>query len=130
MWLIGTRDLMAGAKKLEDIAYATPERNRVFGTKGHNDTVDYLVRELEKTGYYDVSKQKQVHLWSKSTATLKVNGEDKEVSPMTYSPSGEAKTEIVLVNNLGCVAVGDIPDLLKIERRRCNISAKQNQFTV
>ncbi|KKZ61809.1 aminopeptidase [[Emmonsia] crescens] len=108
MWLIGTRDLMAGAKKLEDIAYATPERNRVFGTKGHNDTVDYLVRELEKTGYYDVSKQKQVHLWSKSTATMKVNGEDKEVSPMTYSPSGEAKTEIVLVNNLGCVA-SDFP---------------------
>ncbi|OAX81393.1 hypothetical protein ACJ72_04265 [Emergomyces africanus] len=105
---IGIKDLMAGAKKLQDLAYATPERNRVFGTKAHNDTVDYLIRELKKTRYYDVTKQEQVHLWSMSNATLKVNGEDKEVSPMTYGPSGETNTDIVLVNNLGCVA-GDFP---------------------
>ncbi|EER44614.1 aminopeptidase [Histoplasma capsulatum H143] len=104
IWHIGIKDLMAGAKKLEGIAYATPERNRVFGTKAHNDTVDYLVRELQRTHYYDVVKQQQIHLWSMSNATFKVNGKDTEVTPMTYSPSGQSKADIVLVNNLGCVA--------------------------
>ncbi|PGH05466.1 aminopeptidase [Blastomyces parvus] len=108
MWFIRDKDLMEGAKKLQDIAYASPERNRVFGTKGHEGTIDYLMKELKRTRYYDVSKQEQVHLWSRSEATFKVNGEDKEVLPMTYSPSGNATAELVLVNNLGCVP-GDFP---------------------
>ncbi|KAG5288628.1 aminopeptidase [Histoplasma capsulatum G186AR] len=111
IWHIGIKDLMAGAKKLEGIAYATPERNRVFGTKAHNDTVDYLVRELQRTHYYDVVKQKQIHLWSMSNATFKVNGKDTEVTPMTYSPSGQSKADIVLVNNLGCVAEDFPPEV-------------------
>ncbi|EEQ88518.1 aminopeptidase [Blastomyces dermatitidis ER-3] len=111
MWFIRERDLKAGAKKLESLAYASPGRNRVFGTEGHEATIDYLVKELKRTRYYDVSKQEQVHLWSKSEATLKVNGENKEVLPMTYSPSGDAKAELVLVNNLGCVPADFPPEV-------------------
>ncbi|EEH37734.2 aminopeptidase [Paracoccidioides lutzii Pb01] len=105
---IELEELMRGARKLQSIAYATPERNRVFGSKAHNATVDWLVQELEESRYYDVVKQKQVHLWSRSEATLTVNGESKEASPMTYSPSGNTEQDIVLVNNLGC-ALEDFP---------------------
>ncbi|PGH14894.1 hypothetical protein AJ79_02757 [Helicocarpus griseus UAMH5409] len=109
---IDIKDLRRGAQKLEDLAYATPERNRVFGTKAHNDTVDFLYNELKKTGFYEVSKQEQVHLWSKSESTFSVNGEEKESAPMTYSPSGDAKdTELVLVNNLGCTPEDYPPEL-------------------
>ncbi|KAK2733999.1 Leucyl aminopeptidase yscIV [Onygenales sp. PD_40] len=104
MKAIKLEKLLAGAQKLEDIAYATPERNRVFGGKGHNDTVEYLYKELKKTGYYDVSKQEQVHLWSFSNQTLTVNGEKTEAETMTYSPGGDVTADIVLVKNLGCNA--------------------------
>ncbi|ODH26347.1 hypothetical protein ACO22_04675 [Paracoccidioides brasiliensis] len=105
---IELEELMRGARKLQSIAYATPERNRVFGSTAHNDTVDWLVQELQESQYYDVVKQKQVHLWSRSEATLTVNGESKEASPMTYSPSGNTEQDIVLVNDLGC-APEDFP---------------------
>lgn len=96
---------MAGEQTLEDFAYSYPARNRVFGEQAHKDTVDYLYDELKKTGYYDVFKQEQVHLWSSSNQTFSVNGESLEAQSMTYGPSGETTAELVLVSNLGCSAV-------------------------
>jgi len=40
---IQTENLLAKAQHLEDIAYATPGRNRGMGSLGHNETVAYLV---------------------------------------------------------------------------------------
>ncbi|KAB8260402.1 putative leucine aminopeptidase 2 [Aspergillus pseudonomiae] len=96
------KDLLEGSQKLEDFAYAYPERNRVFGGKAHDDTVNYLYKELKKTGYYDVYKQPQVHLWSNADQTLKVGDEEIEAKTMTYSPSVEVTADVAVVKNLGC----------------------------
>ncbi|RHZ66770.1 M28 family metallopeptidase [Aspergillus thermomutatus] len=101
--MINLRDLMHGAQKLEDFAYAYPERNRVFGGPAHEDTVNYLYRELKKTGYYDVFKQPQVHLWTRADQSLTVGGEAFAASTMTYSPSVNVTAPLAVVSNLGCV---------------------------
>lgn len=93
---------MDGAQNLEDIAYAYPERNRVFGGDAHNEVVDWIYDELDATGYYDVVKQEQQHPWSKSEQTLSVDGKDLDPQTMTYSPDGDAKAELVVVENDGC----------------------------
>ncbi|GMG22771.1 unnamed protein product [Aspergillus oryzae] len=99
---IQLEDLLEGSQQLEDFAYAYPERNRVFGGKAHDDTVNYLYEELKKTGYYDVYKQPQVHLWSNADQTLKVGDEEIEAKTMTYSPSVEVTADVAVVKNLGC----------------------------
>jgi carboxypeptidase Q len=95
-------DLLEGSQQLEDFAYAYPERNRVFGGQAHEDTVNYLYKELKKTGYYDVYKQPQVHLWSNAEQTLSAGGESIEAKTMTYSPSVDVSAELAVVSNLGC----------------------------
>lgn len=80
-------DLLQGAQQLEDFAYAYPERNRVFGGRAHEDTVNYLYRELKKTGYYDVYKQPQVHQWTRADQALTVDGQSYDATTMTYSPA-------------------------------------------
>ena len=48
-------NLLGKSKTLEGFAYATPERNRVFGGPGHNATVNYLYDQIAALGnYYDV----------------------------------------------------------------------------
>ncbi|GFG27559.1 probable leucine aminopeptidase 2 [Aspergillus udagawae] len=121
-------DLMEGAQKLEDFAYAYPERNRVFGGRAHEDTVNYLYRELKKTGYYDVYKQPQVHLWTRADQALTVNGETYAATTMTYSPSVNVTAPLAVVNNLGCVEA-DYPADLKgkialISRGECPFATK------
>ena len=103
--LVKTEDLVAGSQTLEDIAYSYPERNRVFGGDAHNEVVDWIADELEATGYYDVVKQEQQHLWSKSDQTLTINGVDQEPQSMTYTPSDNVTATVVAVSNLGCDAV-------------------------
>ncbi|KAK2758816.1 Leucyl aminopeptidase yscIV [Arachnomyces sp. PD_36] len=107
--LIKIDDLVAGSQTLEDIAYSYPERNRVFGGESHNEAIDWIIEELEKTDYYDVVKQEQVHPWSRSDQTLTVDGVKHEPQTMTYSPSGEVTAQLVLVDNLGCKAA-DYPE--------------------
>ncbi|KAF7591623.1 Leucyl aminopeptidase yscIV [Aspergillus hancockii] len=99
---IEVEDLLAGSQQLEDFAYAYPERNRVFGGKAHEDTVNYLYKELKKTGYYDVYKQPQVHLWSNAEQTLTAGGESIEAKTMTYSPSVDVTADLAVIANLGC----------------------------
>src|SRR5215471_3835641 len=103
---IKLQDLLAGAQKLEDMVYTSPDSNRVFGSKAHQDTIDYLVTELEATNYYDVYKQEQIHLWTRSEQSLLINGENVDALAMSHSPSGYVTADLVLVSNLGCVAVG------------------------
>ena len=95
-------DLLRGTQRLQDFAYAYPERNRVFGGPAHMDTVNYLYHELKNTGYYHVYKQPQVHTWTKTDQNLTINGEDVEALSMTYSPSVDITAALVLVSNLGC----------------------------
>ncbi|KAJ5172695.1 Peptidase M28 [Penicillium capsulatum] len=101
---IRLKDLLKGTQKLEDLAYAHPERNRVFGGAAHNATVDFLYHELKKTGYYHVWKQPQVHTWTKAESSLTFDGESLDVAAMTYSPSVDVTAELAVVSNLGCSA--------------------------
>ncbi|CAI7650124.1 hypothetical protein PCG10_002646 [Penicillium crustosum] len=125
---IRLKDLLKGTQKLEDFAYAYPERNRVFGSAAHNDTVDFLYRELKKTGYYNVWKQPQVHTWTTAKTTLTLDGEAIEASAMTYSPSADVTAELAVVLNLGCKA-SDYPSdvaggIALVKRGECTFAEK------
>ncbi|KAL2816560.1 hypothetical protein BJX63DRAFT_387673 [Aspergillus granulosus] len=121
-------DLLEGAKQLEDFAYAYPERNRVFGGRAHNDTVNWLYRELKRTGHYDVWKQPQVHPWSDAQQSLTANGEDFEAVAMTYTPSVNVTAELAIIDTLGC-SPGDFPanaagKIVLIQRGNCTFGEK------
>ncbi|CAI7577026.1 hypothetical protein N7533_001306 [Penicillium manginii] len=126
--LVHLDDLLKGSRQLEDFAYAYPERNRVFGSAAHNDTVDFLYRELKKTGYYNVWKQPQVHTWTTAESSLTFNGDTIEVTTMTYSPSVDVTAEISVVSNLGCTA-SDYPSdvtgkIALVKRGECTFAEK------
>ncbi|KAJ5360499.1 hypothetical protein N7517_009690 [Penicillium concentricum] len=125
---IKLKDLLKGTQHLEDLAYAHPERNRVFGGTAHNATVDYLYRELKKTGYYNVYKQPQVHTWTTAKTSLSLDGEDIAASAMTYSPSVDITAELAVVANLGCT-VADYPadvagKIALVKRGECTFADK------
>ncbi len=99
-------NLLAKSKILEGFAYATPERNRVFGGTGHNATVNYLYDQVAALGgYYDVKFQPFVETYSAGNATVKVAGADQDAQLFTYSPSGKFTEPLVAVANFGCNAV-------------------------
>jgi carboxypeptidase Q len=107
-------DLLADAQTLEDFAYSTPDRNRVFGSPGHNATVNWLQDELSSLDdYYDVSLQPFEALFSGGNASFSVNGIDQNATLLTYTPSGAAfNTTILPIPNLGCNAT-DYPSNTK-----------------
>lgn len=125
---IRLKDLLKGTQKLEDLAYAHPERNRVFGGVAHNETVDFLYQELKKTGYYNVWKQPQVHTWTKAESSLKFDDESIEVAAMTYSPSVDVTAELAVVSSLGCNAPDYPSDVVGkialVQRGECSFAEK------
>lgn len=126
--LVSLDELVSGSQQLQDFAYAYPDRNRVFGGQAHNDTINFLAGVLEETGYYDVSIQSFVELYSGGNSTLTVNGAATNESLMTYTPSGTASGPLVLVNNLGCDPA-DYPaetegNIALISRGECPFAAK------
>ncbi|KKK16252.1 aminopeptidase Y [Aspergillus rambellii] len=126
--LIHLRDLLEGAQQLEDFAYAYPDRNRVFGGEAHMDTVNWLYKELKRTGYYDVYKQPQTHLWSKADESLTVDRTAYEATTMTYSPSVNVTGELAILSGLGCSASDFSADvagkIVLIQRGECAFAAK------
>ncbi|KAI9038297.1 M28 family metallopeptidase [Aspergillus affinis] len=125
---IKLKDLLRGSKVLEDFAYSYPERNRVFGGAAHQDTVDWLYKELKKTGYYDVWKQPQVHLWTRADQSLTVDGESIEAQTMTYSPSVDVSADLAIVSNQGC-SPSDYPSdvagkIALVQRGECTFGEK------
>jgi carboxypeptidase Q len=126
--MIRLEDLLKGTQRLEDFAYSYPERNRVFGSAAHNDTVDFIYRELKRTGYYHVWKQPQVHTWTKAESSLTFDGESIEVAAMTYSPSVDVTAELAVVSNLGC-STADYPNdvagrIALVKRGECTFADK------
>ncbi|KAF2129136.1 Zn-dependent exopeptidase [Dothidotthia symphoricarpi CBS 119687] len=124
--------LKKGSQKLQDIAYSYPERNRVMGSPGHNDTVNWLKAELESLdGYYDVELQE---FWSYVMLSGEINkfavGNNSNVtaSIFDYSASGNATASLVAVNDLGCEA-SDYPaavagNIALISRGSCEFGLK------
>ena len=102
-----TRDELAEhSQKLQDIAYATEGRNRVFGSPGHENTVEYLKGHLEELGdYYDIQLQPFSALYATGNASLFVNDEDQQAFLFSFSPSGSVEAPFVVVNDVGCNSV-------------------------
>ncbi|KAK2734339.1 Leucyl aminopeptidase yscIV [Myotisia sp. PD_48] len=124
---IKLKDLMAGAQKLQSFADKYPAKNRVFGEAAHKDTVDWLYNELKALRYYDVKKEEQKQLWSRSEATLTAGDKKVDVRAMTYSPSGTVSGDFSVVKNLGCKAedyAGVSGKIALISRGECSFAEK------
>jgi len=78
---------------------------RAFGSAGHNATVAYIKKLLDKTGYYDTVLQTFPYLYSSGTAQLSANGTSYTSGWFTYGPAGDVTAPLVVVNNLGCELV-------------------------
>jgi Zn-dependent M28 family amino/carboxypeptidase len=124
------KNLLKGAQKLQDIAYATEGRNRVMGSVGHNNTVKYLVDTLNSLGgFYKVETQKfQSLVMANGTGSLTVNNAVVDTELFEYSPSGQVTADLVVVNNFGCDAA-DYPasvsgKIALISRGTCEFGAK------
>ncbi|KAI1211620.1 Zn-dependent exopeptidase [Annulohypoxylon truncatum] len=124
-------DLVDCAQDLEDIAYATSGRNRVHGSEGHLNTVQYFVDQLSSLGdYYDIQQQEfTTEVAFEAHAELSINGETLEAGGFSFGNNGTwTNTPLVTVANLGCVAE-DHPDTLSgaialIARGNCTFVEK------
>ncbi|KAL4785039.1 hypothetical protein BJX76DRAFT_195828 [Aspergillus varians] len=126
--LVRLEELLEGSQQLQDFADAHPQGNRVFGGPAHNDTVNWLYRELKRTGHYHVWKQPQVHLYSNAEESLTANGESYEATTLTYSPSVNASGELAVISGLGCSADGFSSDvagkIALVQRGECTFGDK------
>lgn len=126
---ITTEALSAKALELQEAAYSTPNRNRVMGSEGHNNTIAWITGYLDSmSDYYSYEVQPFIALYSHGNATLFVNDEDQGAEIFEYSPGGEVEAEIVAVDNLGCEA-SDYPDAVAgaialISRGECEFGLK------
>jgi hypothetical protein len=94
--------LYAKAEKLQSIAYSTPGKNRVIGSQGHEDTVEYIKGQLEAfPNYYDVYTQ-DVPLSIGNNATLSANNKTIEAFAVTLAPGGNVTGPLVAIPSLGC----------------------------
>jgi hypothetical protein len=96
-------NLFKRAEKLQEIAYATPGKNRPIGSPGHEATVAYIQSQLD-TNYYDVSLQ-GVELSIGTEATLKANNVTIPAFATTLAPGGNVTGSLVTIPNLGCEEV-------------------------
>lgn len=123
--------LLSRAQTLQDLAYASPERNRVFGSEGHNATTDYLYNTIAALGdYYTVEFQHFVETFFGGNVTLTTaDGQAvPDASLLTYSPSGHVIRPLVAVSKLGCNAT-DFPatvsgNIALISRGQCSFGDK------
>ena len=98
---------MGHAQALEDIAYSTPDRNRVMGSPGHQGTLDYLLEKLgQLSDYFDVSVQEFPVVFWEGTGKLSVGDKTLgEINPFRYSPSESVSGKLVHVDSNGCNSV-------------------------
>lgn len=117
------------ARELEDAAYSTPDRNRVFSSPGHLKTLDFIEGYLDTVSdYYDYRRQEFTALYSQASGNFSAAGVEYEPVIFQYSPSGNFSAQLVPVTNLGCEA-SDYPDdvagkIALIERGTCEFGAK------
>jgi hypothetical protein len=124
---IKLKDLLAGSQKLQDFADANGG-NRVFGSGGHNATVDYIYDTLNSLNYYNVVKQPFNEIFFDGDATISVDGKELNSTIMTYSPAGTVSAKLVLATNLGCEA-SDFPaevegKIALVSRGTCTFGSK------
>ncbi|CDW99665.1 hypothetical protein [Sporisorium scitamineum] len=99
---IKRKDLLSGARKLQSLAYATSERNRVFGSPGHKATVSFIEDEIRKAGdYYDVHLQPFTATYAQHSSELAIDNQPTKSVTFTYSPNGQFNdTKVVVLAQL------------------------------
>ena len=129
---ITSKKLLRGAQQLQDFAYSYPDRNRIMGGKAHNDTVNWLKKELESTSYYDVTLQpfSNYVMLNGTINSFTIGGSAINATLFEYSNStaGLVTAPLVVVSNLGCEAT-DYPAALAgkialISRGSCDFGLK------
>ncbi|PVH79074.1 putative leucine aminopeptidase 2 [Cadophora sp. DSE1049] len=95
--------LLAKANKLQEIAYASPGRNRLIGTAGHEGTVAWITSILDQYPDYYTYYLQPLALSVGAGANLTLGG---VVVPDTFAvdlaPSGTVSAPVVSVANLAC----------------------------
>ncbi|RXW24391.1 hypothetical protein EST38_g1495 [Candolleomyces aberdarensis] len=124
--LISRSKLLAHAEQFFSFAQLS-NGNRAFGSKGHEATIQYIKRLLDRTGYYDVEFQTFTYPYAESRSQLTVDGKDLLTQAFTYSPGGDVTAPIAIVSNVGCEA-SDYPTLTGkialIKRGDCDFGLK------
>jgi carboxypeptidase Q len=102
---IKTAALEKKARELENAAFSTPQRNRVFSSAGHENTLAFIESYLETVkDSYTYERQEFQALYSQAGGSFSSAGTEYDITVYQYSPSGEATANIVAVDNLGCTA--------------------------
>lgn len=101
--------LKAKAKTLEGIAYATPGRNRVIGSPGHENTVSWITGILDQyKGYYSYYLQ-PLELSVGAGANLTIGGVGTEAFAVDLAPAGNVSAPVLVVAGLACDLVSPLP---------------------
>ncbi|KFA53805.1 hypothetical protein S40293_01704 [Stachybotrys chartarum IBT 40293] len=124
-------NLYEHAEALQAIAYASPGRNRVAGSIGHNDTIDYIVEQLEALGdYYSIEVQPwNGQIQQSGEMSLFIDGVEYESQVVEFSSNASvADAPLVAVADLGCF-IEDYPatvagSIALIHRGSCPFSQK------
>lgn len=98
-------ELLKKGKILEDIAYATPERNRLIGTPGHNATVTWITNTIAQFPDYYTYYLEPFDLSLGIGANLTNNGISMETFAVGLAPAGHVSGPLIYVSNLGCETV-------------------------
>ncbi|KAH7364791.1 putative leucine aminopeptidase 2 [Rhexocercosporidium sp. MPI-PUGE-AT-0058] len=94
--------LLAKANKLQEIAYATPGRNRLIGTAGHEGTVAWITSVLDQYPDYYTYYLQPLSLSVGAGANLTIGGVVTEAFAVDLAPAGTVSAPVVSVANLAC----------------------------
>lgn len=95
-------ELKAKAEHLEGLAYATPQRNRIIGSPGHNATINWILDTIKKYPDYYTYELQPFDLRLGVGGNLTLNGVAKEAYTTDLSAQGTAEGEVVVIKNLAC----------------------------
>lgn len=101
---ISSKNLLSHAEQLLQFSKLS-NGTRAFGSQGHEATIHYVKRLLDRTGFYDVEFQTFTYPYSESRSQLTIDGEVVPTQAFTYAPGGDATGPVALVSNDGCLAV-------------------------
>ncbi|KAI2785380.1 Zn-dependent exopeptidase [Daldinia loculata] len=102
--LINSTALHEHLQALQKIADAH-HGNRITGSAGHNQTIQYIQDHMKSQGYYVEVQPFHDLIQINSKATLWANGEAFDVEPMGWSPEcAFTERPLIAVDGVGCKA--------------------------
>ncbi|USP72803.1 uncharacterized protein yc1106_00077 [Curvularia clavata] len=129
---ISRDNLLAGSQKLQSLAYATNEKNRMVSRPGHVATIDWIKQKLEALDYYHVLLQPfwVIVEFSSAVNAFAIGGKELSKSSYSlfqYSPGGKVAAPLMIVEG-GCNKTDYPADLAGkiaiISRGTCDFGTK------